>query len=75
MNKPAAPAMAYTYTVRSMEVRTYTPFEEGFSLTNAGAVLTIRKDNKVVKQWPRFSTETKAHRAARLWFFMKGLVK
>lgn len=65
----------YTYTVRPMAEKTYCIESGSVQFIGAGASLTIRRDNKVVKQFPRFSSETKAHRAARLWFFMRGIIK
>jgi len=66
----------YTYTVRPIGEKRFHPHSgaSSYELVGAGAVLTIRLFNRVVKQFPRFSSESKAHRAARLWFTMRGIV-
>lgn len=64
----------YSYTVRSLEERVYAPNGASFELKHGGACLTIRREGKVVKQFARLSSEAKAHRAARLWFTMRGIV-
>jgi hypothetical protein len=64
--------MKFTYTVRPMGNRVYHPFVPGrsvYEITGAGAVVTIREEytNKVVKQFPRVSTEAEGHKVAQHW--------
>lgn len=64
----------YIYTVRPTGAKTYTPMQNGFALTGGGCELVIRKFNKVVKYIPHLTSEMKAHKAAKLWFTMRGII-
>ena len=76
MNKSAAQAMTYTYTVRPMAEKLFHPDGCSYEITGAGAVVTIREQHtgKVVQQFPRCDSEAAGHRLAQFHIkLLKGM--
>lgn len=58
--------MDFTYTVRALQQRVrLSPV--AWEVKQAGAVITVRRGDKVVKQFPRVRSERRAHQLARAW--------
>ena len=58
--------MNFTYTVRELQCRVrISPV--AWEVHQAGAVVTVRRGWKVVKQFPRVRSERRGHQLARAW--------